>query len=163
MADAAHRFCEADRLPVSYWVRRRDRVLGTKPHHDDDARTELADALGSYFRLKEGRGRQCLVEVYRRGTRLHYFAFPEDYAQASLEYTGTKKLERRAHRPIFQLVFVCDPLSGSLDTFFRGQRKTRLEIETIFSRVVLGNKLGSLKDDRVYNLNRFKSRGVKFV
>jgi hypothetical protein len=116
-----------------------------------------------YFRLKEGRGRECLVEVYRRGTKLYYFAFPEDYAQASLEYTDTNKLERRAHRPIFQLVFVCDPESGTLDTFFRGQKKTRLEIETIFSRVILGSELDPWKDDRVYNLNAFKRRGMKFV
>jgi hypothetical protein len=163
MAEVAHRFCEAERFPASYWVRRREGVLGTEPRDDADALAELAEALGSYFRLKEGRGRECLVEVYRRGTKLYYFAFPEDYAQTSLEYTDTKKLERRAHRPIFQLVFVCDPALGALDTFVRGQKKTRLEIETIFSRVILGSELDAWKDHRVYNLNAFKRRGVEFV
>lgn len=163
IAEVAHRFCEAERLPPSYWVRRREGVLGTEPRDDAVASLELAEALGSYFRLKEGRGRECLVEVYRRGTKLYYFAFPEDYAQTSLEYTDPKKLERRPHRPIFQLVFLCDPESGTLDTFFRGQKKTRQEVETIFSRVILGSELDAWKDDRVYNLNAFKSRGVKFV
>ena len=163
MAEVAHRFCEAERLPASHWVRRREGVLGAEPRDDADALAELGEALGSYFRLKEGRGRECLVDVYRRGTRLYYFAFPEDYAQTSLEYTDPKKLERRAHRPVFQLVFVCDPESGTLDTFFQGQKKTRLEIETIFSRVILGSELDPWKDDRVYNLNAFKRRGVKFV
>jgi hypothetical protein len=163
VAEAAHRFCEVERLPYSYWVRRRDGLLGIKPRQDEEALAKLGEALGSYFRLKEGRGHECIVEVYRRGSRLHYFAFPEDYSQTSLEYTDTKKLERRAHRPVFQVVFVCDPELGSLDTFFRGQKRTRLELETIFSRVILGKELDAWKDDRVYNLNTFRSRGVKFV
>ncbi len=163
VAEVAYRFCEADRLPRTYWARRQEGILGTKPRDDEDARSELGDALGSYFRLKEGRGRECIVDVYRRGTKLYYFAFPEDYAQTSLEYTDTKTLERRAHRPIFQVVFVCDPESGTLDTRFRGQKSTRLELEAMFSRVVLGRELDPWKDDRVYNLNAFRSRGVKFV
>jgi hypothetical protein len=163
VAEIAHRFCEAERFPASYWVRRREGVLGTEPRDDADARAKLGEALASYFRLKQGRGRECLVEVYRRGTKLYYFAFPEDYAQTSLEYTGTKKLERRAHRPIFELVFVCDPQLGTLDTFLRGRKEARLEIETIFSRVILGGELDPWTDDRLYNLNAFKLRSLKFV
>jgi hypothetical protein len=163
VAEVAYRFCEAERFPASYWVRRREGLLGAKPNDDPDSLAKLGDALASYFRLKEGRGRECLVDVYRRGTKLYYFAFPEDYAQTTLEYTGSKKLERRAHRPIFQLVFVCDPELGALDTFFRGSRAARLEIETIFSRVILGSELDPWRDDRLYDLNVFKRRDVRFV
>jgi hypothetical protein len=163
VAEVAYRFCEADRLPRNYWARRPEGLQGTEPRDDEEARSELAEVLGSYFQLKEGRGRECLVDVYRRGGKLYYFAFPEDYAQTSLEYTDTRTLERRAHRPIFQVVFVCDPQLGTLDTFYRGQRKTRQEIETVFSRVILGRELDAWRDDRIYNLNAFKSRGVKFV
>jgi hypothetical protein len=163
VAEVAYRFREADRFPTSFWVRRREGLPAVEPRDDDEAQAELAQALASYFRLKEGRGRECLVEVYRRGPKLYYFAFPEDYAQTSLEYTDTKKLERRPHRPIFELVFVCDPALGALDTFFSGQKKTRLEIETIFSRVILGSELDPWKDDRVYNLNTFKARGMQFI
>jgi len=163
VAEVAYRFCEAERFPASYWVRRREGLLGTQPRDDADALTKLGEALASYFRLKEGRGRECLVDVYRRGAKLYYFGFPEDYAQTTLEYTGSKKLERRAHRPIFQLVFVCDPELGALDTFFRGPKAARLEIETIFSRVILGIELEPWKDDRLYDLNAFKRRDVKFV
>jgi hypothetical protein len=163
VAEVAYRFCEAERFPANYWVRRREGLLGAEPRDDPDALAKLSEAIASYFRLKEGRGRECLVEVYRRGTKLYYFAFPEDYAQTALEYTGNKKLERRAHRPVFQLVFACDPGVGALDTFFRGRKETRLEIETIFSRVILERELDPLKDNRLYDLNVFKRRDVKFV
>ncbi|OFV81331.1 MAG: hypothetical protein A2W26_01880 [Acidobacteria bacterium RBG_16_64_8] len=58
---------------------------------------------------------------------------------------------------------MCDPELGALHTFFRGPKAARLEIETIFSRVILGSELDPWKDDRVYDLNAFKRRGVKFV
>jgi len=162
IAEVARLLSEVDRFPTTSWIRRRDDVFGDQPRDDAAALAELSRTLGSYFRLKEGRGRECFVDVYRRGTKLYYFAFPEDYAHTSLEYLEGK-LERRAHRTIFQVVFVCDPATGTLDTYFRGQKKTRLEIETIFSRVILGSELDPWKNDRVYNLNAFKGRGVTFV
>ncbi len=162
IAAVARLLSEVERYPTASWVRRRDEAFGAEPRDDDGARAELSGALGSYFHMKEGRGSECFVDVYRRGTKLYYFAFPEDYAQTSLEYLAGK-LERRAHRPVFQVVFVCDPATGTLDTYFRGQKKTRLEIETKFSRVILGRELDPWKDDRVYDLNAFKGRGVTFV
>jgi hypothetical protein len=163
VAEVANRFCEAERFPPSYWIRRREGVLGAEPRDDADALAKLGEALAAYFRLKEGRGRECLVDVYRRDTKLYYFAFPEDYAQTALEYTGTKKLERRAHRPIFELVFVCDPELGALDTYFRGRKEARLAIETIFCRVILDREFDTWTDDRLYDLNAFKRRDVRFV
>jgi len=163
VAEVAHRVCEAERFPASYWVRRREAVPKVEPHDDVDTRTALAQALASYFQLKEGRGRECTVDIYLRGTKAYYFAFPEDYSQANLEYTGERKLERRPHRPVFRVVFVYDSVLPALDTFFRGRQKARLEIETIFSRVILGRELDPWKEDRLYNLNAFKRRGVRFV
>ena len=162
IVEVAARFREADRLPNSYWVRRRVDVPTGDPRDDEEACAELAHELASYFRLKEGRGRECQVDVYRRSGAFYYFGFPEDYGRAELEY-NEGKLERRAQRPVFQVVFVFDPQQRALDTFFRGPKKPRLELEAIFGRVILGAELTSAKDERVYNLNAFKQRDVKFV
>ena len=162
IVEVAARFREADRLPNSYWVRRREGVPAGDPRDDEETCAELAHALASYFRLKEGRGRECQVDVYRRGEHFYYFGFPEDYGRAELEYIEGK-LERRAQRPVFHVVFVFDPQQRTLDTFFRGAKKTRLELETIFGRVILGAELAPAKDERVYDLNAFKKRDVKFV
>lgn len=162
IVDIAARFREAELFPDSYWVRRREGELGADPRDDDEACAELAQALASYFRLKQGRGRECQVDVYRRGDSFYYFGFPEDYGRTGLEYAGGK-LERRAQRPVFQVVFVYDPKQHTLDTFSRGSKKTRLDLETIFGRVILRSELDPVKDERVYNLNAFKNRDVRFV
>ena len=162
LVEVAARFCEADHLPYSYWVRRRDAVPVVEPRDDEASCTELARTLASYFRLKEGRGRECHVDVYRRGESFYYFAFPEDYGRTSLEYSA-ETLQRRAQRPVFEVIFVYEPGARALDTFFRGPHKTRLELEKIFSRVILGTDLEEAKDERVYNLNAFKGRDLRFV
>lgn len=164
VVEVAYRFREADEFPLSYWVRRREGVPVVEARAGNQAAPDLPRAIGSYFRLKEGRGRECVVDVYRRGTRLYYYAFPEDYAQASLEYVGDEKnLRRRSRRPVFQVVFVYDSAAGALDTYFRGGRRARQDLEAIFARIVLGRELEPARDERVYDLNRFKSPGVRFV
>ena len=55
VAEIAYRFCEAERFPESFWVRRPEGVLGSEPRDDAEARTKLGETLASYFRLKEGR------------------------------------------------------------------------------------------------------------
>lgn len=162
VVEVASRFCEADHLPYSYWARRRDAVPVVEPRDDKESCAELARTLASYFRLKEGRGRECHVDVYRRGERFFYFAFPEDYGRISLEYSA-ETLQRRAQRPVFEVIFAYEPGAGALDTFFRGPKDTRLELEKIFSRVILSADLEEAKDERVYDLNAFKNRGVRFV
>jgi hypothetical protein len=119
--------------------------------------------IGAYFRQKEGRGYACVVEVYQRGPRFYFFAYPEDYGTTDIEFDGGQ-LQRRPRRPAFEVVFVYSPDDGALDTFYRGPRKTVGELQEVFSRVVLLTELAqSSKDERVYELNRFKRPGVFFV
>ena len=162
VVEIAARFREADQLPKTYWNGRREGVPASQPRDDDHASNELSEALASYFRLMEGRGHECQVDVYRRGDRFYYFAFPEDYGRAPLEYTAGR-LERRPQRPVFEVVFVYKRTVASLDTFFRGRKKATQELESIFSRVVLQAELEAATDDKIYNLNAFKNRNLPFV
>lgn len=50
--------------------------------HDVD---ELAKAISQFFRSKEGRSRNCKVEVYRRDNKDYFFAYPEDFGQSDIE------------------------------------------------------------------------------
>ena len=158
----ASQFRRADELPGRYWHKRVEKVPQTDPRDDEKASLELAQAVGAYFQLAEGRGRSCEVEVYRRDSRFYYFCFSEDYGRTQMEFEAGK-LARRAHRPAFEVVFVYSPASA-LDTHFPGQKKVRQELELIFGRVILGAELPALgKDDRVYNLNALKNRRFDFV
>ncbi len=161
VTEVAARFREAEALPESSWYRQWESVPSVVPRDEDSACQELSEAVASYFRLKEGRGRECRVDVYRRRESFFYFALPEDFAQADLEY-DEDGLQRRSRRPVFQVVFVYDPSRPALDTFVRGPKKTRLDLEEIFCRVILGRDVEQVQDDRVYELNKFKRRGTKF-
>ena len=158
----AARFREADELPKSYWLRRKD-VPQVEPRDDAAACNELADAIGAYFRQSEGRGYSCIVEVYKRGRAHYFFAYPEDYGRTQIEYEEGR-LERRPHRPAFEVIFVCSQADGTLDTFFRGRRQTVRDLQEIFARVVLQRELGdAAKDELVYELNKLKRRDFNFV
>ncbi len=105
--------------------------------------------------------------VYKRGERYYYyyyFAYPEDHARTELEYSDSGALEPRAQRPIFQVVFVYDPATPTLETYYQGGKETRQDLEQIFGRVILHEELAEIgKDQRVYNLNAFKRRDMNFV
>jgi len=163
VVEVAAKFREADELPHRYWYRRREGVPKVDARHDTKAGTDLASILASYFQSKEGRGKECNVDVYRRGERYYFFALPEDYGQAPLEYDTNGELQRRPRRPVFEVVFVYDLTSPALDTFFHGRKEARLELEKLFARVILQSELNASSDDRIYNLNAFKQRGVNFV
>lgn len=160
--EIAARFREADELPRNYWLRRKE-VPQVEPRDDAAGCEELASAVGAYFRQSEGRGYSCTVEVYKRGGAHYFFAYPEDYGQTQIEYEQGR-LERRPHRPAFEVVFVYSQANGTLDTFFRGRRQTVRDLQEIFARVILQRELGDpAKDERVYELNRLKRRDFSFV
>jgi hypothetical protein len=157
----ASQFRKADELPGRYWHKRLENVPGSLPRDDEQATRELADTLGAYFQAAEGRGRSCEVDVYRRDSRFYYFCFSEDYGRTQMEFEAGR-LERRAHRPAFEVVFVYSP-GDALDTHFPGPKKARQELEQIFGRVILGTELPPLgKDDRVYHLNALKDPRFDF-
>ncbi len=162
--DIAARFCEADELPKTYW-RDRDGLLELSPRDDEAACDELANVLKLYFRQKQGRGYACTVDVYRRGSKYYYFAYPEDFSRTIMEYQGEEsRLLRSAHRPAFQVVFVFDPKTGVLSTFYEGKADMVTDLQELFARVILAVNLPSpVRDERTYELDAFKNPGFRFV
>lgn len=68
-------FFHADSL--SYW-RKRKGFLKAEVSVHEEGRQELANRIRDYFHRTEGRGRNCVVEAYRRGELDYFFAYPED-------------------------------------------------------------------------------------
>jgi len=157
----ATRFHHADMLP--YWRKRKN--LPRQPAAVDEASLrELADLIQRYFHLAEGRGSHCVVEPFRRGDRDYYFAYPEDYAQESIEW-HEGEFARRPHTPAFEVIFVYSQSEGSLDLNFRGARKAVEPLQGMFVSAIL--KTPKLppdpKDTRVYDLNPLRWRNFDFT
>lgn len=154
-------FCHADSLP--YW-RKRKGFLHQPASVHEDGRKALADGIRSYFHRTEGRGRNCVVETFRRGGLDYFFAYPEDYSQQSVEWVNGE-FGRRPHNPAFEVIYVYSEKDGTLDLNFRGAYKAVEPLQAMFATEIL--KLSELPpdptDERIYDLNPLLERTFQFV
>ena len=153
-------FYHADTLP--YW-RKRKNLSQRSAAVDEASVQQLADLIRNYFHHAEGRGKNCVVEPFRRGELDYFFAYPEDYSQQSIEWVDGE-FDRRPHNPAFEVIYVYSQKEGSLDLNFRGSYKSIEPLQGVFAQAIL--KLDGLppdpKDERVYDLNPLLQKGFNF-
>lgn len=157
----ATRFYHADTLP--YWRKRKN--LPQKPAAVDDASImQLAKLISNYFHHTEGRGKNCVVEPFRRGELDYFFAYPEDYSQQSIEWVNGE-FDCRPHNPAFEVIYVYSQNEGSIDLNFRGAYKAIEPLQGMFAEAIL--KLDKLppdpKDTRVYDLAPLLQKSFDFT
>lgn len=156
----ATRFYHADTLP--YWRKRKN--MSNQPAAVDEASLQqLAALIRNYFHRTEGRGKNCIVEPFRRRELDYFFAYPEDYSQQSIEWVNGE-FDRRPHNPAFEVIFVYSQMEGSLDLHFRGSYKSIDPLQQMFAQAIL--KLDRLppdpKDQRVYDLAPLLQKDFNF-
>ncbi len=110
-----------------------------EPLTDADTRNALQDRLRLIYR-RQGRGKYCHVDYYFRHfpDRHCFFAYPEDHADTDLGFDEKGRLQQRARRSAFEIIFVYRPDEGMLELHARGKRKEIMQLETAFCEVVLG-------------------------
>ncbi|MDO9529111.1 MAG: hypothetical protein Q7J27_08125 [Syntrophales bacterium] len=157
----ATRFYHADTHP--YW-RKRKNLQHRTAAVDEDSLQQLAKLIRHYFHHTEGRGKNCVVEPFRRGELDYYFAYPEDYSQQSIEWVNGE-FDRRPHNPAFEVIYVYSQKEGSLDLNFRGSYKAIESLQGMFATAIL--KLDKLppdpKDQRIYDLSPLLQRSFEFI
>ena len=155
-------FLHADNVSASYWKKRND-LPKLQPHVDDADTEALAAAIRELF-IREGRGKNCKVEPYRRHQREYFFAYPEDFAQSGVEWVSNT-LKMLAHHPAFEINFVYCQAEGSLDIYAPRNSKAVPALQKAFARTIL--KLETLADGsidkRVYDLSPLKDAGFVFT
>ena len=119
---------QADNISESLWEKRSD-LPHLPPHVEDEDTLRLAQAISQYFHTKEGRGRNCKVEVFRRYEKEYFFAYPEDFAQSGREWVRNA-LATRARHPAFEIIFVYCQAEGSLDIYASRNTKSVLNKPT---------------------------------
>lgn len=159
----ATRFYHADTLNSRYW-RKRPNMGHKRAACDEESTFLLARMIRDHYHLTEGRGNNCIVEVYRRDGRDYFFAFPEDFSQHSVEWVDGE-FEQRPHNPAFEIVFVYSQKEGTLDINLQGSKKTVLELQKIFAKAILKieNLPEDIKDQMVYDLNPMRHRDFCFA
>jgi hypothetical protein len=153
-------FYHADTLP--YW-RKRKNLPQREASVDMANLQELAALIRNYFHHTEGRGKNCVVEPFRRGELDYFFAYPEDYSQQSVEWVNGE-FDRRPHNPAFEIIYVYSQKEGSLDLNFRGSYKAIEPLQGMFAAAIL--RIDELppdtKDERIYDLSPLLQRSFNF-
>jgi hypothetical protein len=155
-------FMHSDNISESLWKKRND-LPHLPPHVEDEDTERLAQAISHHFHIKEGRGRNCKVEVFRRYEKEYFFAYPEDFAQSGMEWVR-KSLTPRARHPAFEIIFVYSQAEGSLDIYAPRNTKAVPELQQIFAAAILkfDNLDESAEENRVYALDALANRDFVF-
>jgi len=159
---SAGRLNRADHLNGRYWKRR---LLPVKqPDISHPTRKLLADSISEYYRVEQGRGEHCTVEVYLRREKIHYFfAYPADYADTVIIYTDDGSFKRQMQKAAFEVIFAYNEASGALDLFVQGDKKIRHAMEELFSRLILKEELPDEEpDNNPFELNGLRLREFDF-
>lgn len=158
----ASAFLHADTVSRRSWKKRND-LPHVPPHVEEEDIEQLANAISHYFFKKEGRGKNCKVEPYRRIDKEYFFAYPEDYGQSGVEWERDKLTTRPRH-PAFEIIFVYCEKEGSLDIYAPSLTKVVHELQQIFAKTIL--KLDTLPeggiDKRVYDLDPMADPNFEF-
>lgn len=155
-------FSHADNVSPSYW-KKHNGLPSLPPQVDDEDVQALAKAISHHFYTKEGRGKNCVVEPYRRNQKEYFFAYPEDFAQSTIEWVSGS-LKNQAHHPAFEIIFVYCEAEGSLDIYAPRNGKSITDLQAMFARHILKLDIlpTSAADTRVYELNPVVDQGFEF-
>jgi hypothetical protein len=141
-------FYHADTLP--YW-RKRKNLPHLSAAVDEASVQQLASLIRTYFHHTEGRGKNCIVETFRRGELDYFFAYPEDYSQQSIEWVNGE-FGRRPYNPAFEVIYVYSRKEGSLDLNFRGSYKAVEPLQGMFATAILKLKRTASRSKRQAHL-----------
>ena len=165
--NVASRFNKADNLAGRSWQVRSGvpEVPHAKAPDDEIAkrleagRKRLADALASYYQVKEGRGYGCEVHHFERDNRLYWFAYVRDYDCVNQEWGQDSVIPRKC-KPVFEVIFMHSNANRALDIYVKAAKKTVPDLQTLWARAVLGTEdLGTPPERGVeYELNILKTK-----
>ncbi|MHB1002027.1 MAG: hypothetical protein ACYC27_22530 [Armatimonadota bacterium] len=129
---------------------------------NDMINKQFLDSLSAYYQQSEGRGSDCHIDYYQRGSRHYWFAFLSDYPQAIHIYDD-HKLKVESQRLAFDIVFVYDEMNCTLDISAGRAKKRVPDLQKIFTRAVLGFDIELTNSKELaYQLNGLLSRDFQF-
>ncbi len=154
---------EVEGIASAYW-HKHPRIPEAPADFSRSAIDELAKALGDYFHVMEGHGRNCQIDKLEGETVTYLLCFLEDKSRAEPAWDGPVVVRQSSRRAV-PLIYAYSASEGKLDTYIRGRSKSVHACQSLFAEKILGlKKLDPAPKDRsVYDLERFKRRGTKFV
>lgn len=157
----ALRFACTDYLKKTYWRKIKNVRPANQPNYEKKTK-ELESGISQFFRKTEGRGKSCTADHYKQGNLHYYFCYPEDYSKSELSWEKGV-FAKRVTNPAFEVIFVYDVISETLDSYFDGQKKTDTKLKKIFLDKVLGIDEIPEIEETFYNIDIIKSPAFEFI
>lgn len=161
---AATSFFQVNGIASSSWKKINHLPELSVPYTDIDINL-LSKAVGEYFFSKEGRGKRCKIEHYKRGKRDYFYAFPEDFAKTNVEWTSDR-LEDLPHTLAFEIIFVYCQEQASLDMHAKNNTKNIPKLQQLFGQHILKSKITNFSpviENKVYELEPMIEADFEFV
>jgi len=118
--------------------------------------------LIAFLQSKEGRGKNCQIDLYDFGDRICFFAYPEDHPKTQKLYEDNK-LRSRVSSPSFEIIFVYYPEEGKLEISTKMRAKKRQRLFDIFNSTVLGDLEPVPSNQQVLNLDHLLDEDFRFT
>ncbi len=159
----ANIFEKTEHLNRRSWKTRRG-LPKLAPRDDADTCKSLAEALRQYYVNREGRGRYCHVEPYKRGDAVYYYVYLEDHARLGVTFDNQGDFQRQTLKDSFEIIYRFNPIEGSLETFVQGNPRVIEEVQKFFARVCLDTELPPpTRRAAAYDFNKLKRRNFAFT
>ncbi|WNC70915.1 hypothetical protein RGQ13_12310 [Thalassotalea psychrophila] len=157
-------FFQTANIPSSYWRKIKNLPAFDKPFEEIDIEL-LAQTIGEYFFIKEGRGKRCKIEYYKRGELDYFCAFPEDFAKTEVEWVQDG-LQDLPHTMAFEIIFVYCERLATLDVYAKNNARNVPKLQQLFVQNILKSKLKNFTpfvEDKVYDLEPLVTADFNFV
>jgi hypothetical protein len=136
-------FVRADALEAGRQWNRRNGLPKLPLENPESFCHTLAEALASVYGPAQLRGRQCMVEHYRRADGSdYYFAYLDDYPDKRVVFSDNESVPSvRWDRYAFENVFVYSGDEGELEISAPGGGKMWASLQVAFCKAVLGRDI----------------------
>lgn len=161
---AASTLFQASSIPTTSWRKINSLPALQKPFTEIDIKL-LSKAIGEYFYNKEGRGKQCKIEHYKRSKLDYFCAFPEDFAKSEVEWISDT-LQDLPHTMAFEIIFVYCQEKSTLDIYAKKNAKNIPQLQQLFIQYLLKADLTSFSpvfENKIYDLEALVEADFIFV
>lgn len=133
---------------------------------DDPATLDaLKAAVSNHYWTTQSRGRRAHVEVFlRAGRYVHIFIYPEDYSNNFMGFDDRGAWSLHPQRPAFQVLFIYDPVDGTLETCAPAIKDVQDLFESLFADHVLHQPIDGQQPQRaIYDLQTMLNANLDFT
>lgn len=161
---AASIFFQASSIPSASWKIIKNLPVLQNPFNENDIKL-LSTAIGEYFFNREGRGKRCKIDHYKRGKLDYFCAFPEDFAKSEVEWLHDT-LQDTPHTMAFEIIFVYCEYTATLDLYAKNNIKNIPQLQQLFSEYILKAELIDFSpyiENKVYELEPLVEADFTFI